>query len=87
MNEFDVVNGGPEALHGGEVVKLLQYGNCGFVRTFLGEQVFFNRKSFAHENTQLKMGEYVVFHLRTKYDEKKQADTLYAVDLLRASEL
>ena len=81
------VNGGLEALHCGEVVKLLQYGNCGFIRTFLGEQVFFNRKSFAHGNTQLNMGEYVTFHLRTKYDEKKQADTLYAADLLRVSEM
>ena len=87
MIEFDGVNAGQEFLHGGEVVKLLQYGNCGFIKTFLGDQVFFDKKSFANGSTQLNTGEYVVFHLRTRYDKKKQTDTLYAADILRASEM
>ena len=87
MEEFVDVNVGQEALYGGEVVKLLQYGSCGFIKTFLGDQVFFDKKSFAHGNTQLNMGECVVFHLRTRFDKKKQTDTLYAADILRASEL
>ena len=87
MDEFIGVDAGQEFLHSGEVVKLLQYGSCGFIKTFLGDQVFFDKKSFAHGNTQLNMGECVVFHLRTRFDKKKQTDTLYAADILRASEL
>lgn len=65
--------------YSGTVVKVLKKGKNGFIRLLTGEEVFFNRDSFASREGYLEEGDLVTLQVTRAFDEIKGRMNMVAI--------